>query len=101
MNPEYFRDQIKEELEGASAYAKHALEMKAMNANWGRMLLEMSAAELNHATNLHKMYDEYCQVVGQSYMQLPKYMNDIRSEIADVYAEEYAKVKMMHDAYNK
>lgn len=101
MNPEYFRDQMTEELEGAADYAKLALEMKAMNPAWGKMLLDMSAAELGHATTLHKMYDEYCQVVGKSYNELPQYMRDIHSEIAKIYAECYAKVKLMHEAYNK
>lgn len=101
MNPEYFRDQMCEELEGAAAYAKLALEMKAMNPNWGKMLLDMSGVELNHATMLRKMYEEYCQVVGKSYIELPKYMRDIAAEIADMYTDEYAKVKLMHEAYNK
>lgn len=101
MNPEYFRDQMCEELEGAKAYAKLALEMKAMNPSWGKMLLEMSGAELNHATNLRKMYDEYCQTVGKAYTDLPKYMKDIHIEVTDMYTDEYAKIKFLHEAYNK
>ena len=100
MDLEYFRDKICDELCGAKDYAKRAIEIKAMNSSWGKMLLEMSAAELSHATNLYRMFEEYYQIIQKHYTVVPEYVDDIRDEIVETYTEEYTKVKTIHDMYS-
>lgn len=101
MNAEYFKEQMCDELEGAKCYAKKAIEIKAMNADWGKMFLEMSAAELDHATKLWKMFDQYYKIISDSYKTVPDYIDELHNEAASDYAEKSAKIKYMHEMYNK
>ena len=98
---EYFRDKLKDELCGAKDYVKMALESKTTHPAWAKMYLDMSAAELNHATNLYKMSDEYYREVISSYKEVPEYIKNVWDEIVSMYAEKSAKVKYMHEMYNK
>lgn len=100
MDAKYFKDQICDELTGAKCYIKKAIELKPMTPAWSKMLVEMSAAELKHAEYLYKMFGEYYQQMSNTYSTVPQYIQDIRAEIADMYAEETAKVKLMHEMVN-
>lgn len=102
MNAEYFREQISDELRDAKCYVKHALEIKGMNSDWGKMFLEMSAAELEHATKLWKMFDQYYKILSDTYKtNVPEYIEKLHKEAAEEYAEMTAKVRYMHEMYNK
>lgn len=101
MDATYFKDQIEDELHGACCYIKKAIELKPMATAWSKMLVEMSAAELKHAEYLKKMFDEYYQKMTESYKEVPKYIQETRSEIIDMYTEKTAKVKLMHDMFNQ
>lgn len=101
MDLEYFKEQIEDELHGAKCYAKNAIEIKAMSPNWANKFLEMSATELNHATNLYNMAQEYHKKISESFNEVPKYIDDTWKYIADIYADKSAKVKYIHDMYNK
>ena len=101
MNMEYFKEQICDELDGAWCYAKHALEIKAMMAAWGKMFLEMANAELGHANNLFRMMNEYYAEVSKAYTKMPDYMETLRQEIIDEYTKKSAEVKWLIDLYNK
>ena len=96
MDAKYFKDQICDELNGAKCYIKKAIEIKPMAPAWTKMFVEMSAAELKHAEYLHKMFDEYYQQMSNSYKEVPKYIQDIRTEITNMYTDEVAKIKLMH-----
>ena len=101
MDAEYFKNQICDELCGAKDYIKKAIELKPMNATWSKTLMEMSAAELSHATNLYKMFIEYYDIMAKKYEEVPDYLQDIRSDIIDCYAEKSALVKTLHEMYSK
>lgn len=101
MDAKYFKNQICDELTGAKCYIKKAIELKPMAPAWTKMLVEMSAAELKHAEYLYKMFGEYYQQMANAYTNVPQYIQDIRTEIADMYAEESAKVKLMHEMVNQ
>lgn len=101
MDAHYFKERICEELEGAKCYAKDAIEIKAMNSDWGKMLLEMSAGELDHATKLWKMFDQYYKIISDAYKTVPDYIEELHREAASMYAEKAAKVRYMHEMYNK
>lgn len=101
MDAEYFKNQINEELCGAKDYIKKAIELKPMNITWSKMLVDMSAAELNHATNLYKMFNEYYDIMAKKYSEVPEYIEEIRDEVIDCYAEKSAIVKAMHEMYAK
>ena len=79
MTLEYFHDRICEELSGA----------------------EMSATELGHAELLYKMFETYYEQAVKAFTTVPEHMSKMQKCIVDKYMEGYAKVKALHDAYNK
>lgn len=101
MDLEYFKDQICDELHGAKMYIKNAIEIKAMAPDWGPTLVDMSATELSHATNLYKMAEQYYTKITAQYSEVPKYLKDMWDYITTEYTEKTAKVKYMHSLYNK
>ncbi len=97
MDANYFKNQICDELDGAKCYIKKAIELKPMAPAWTKMLVEMSAAELKHAEYLYKMFGEYYQQMSNTYTEVPKYIQDIRTEVTEMYVDEVAKIKLMHE----
>ena len=101
MNQVYLKEHLEEELEGAKEYIQRAIEIKAMDPSWGKMLYEMSVQELMHATNFFKMSQDYYSKVSSVYKEPPKYMEECMSEVAEMYTEEYALIKTMQDMYSR
>ena len=102
MDAYYFKKQIREELDGAEEYIKRAVEIRAMNSSWGKMFVDMSSNELEHAAHLFKMFEEYYQKLYESNGEnMPKYIKDIKDCIDEMYMEEGAKIRLMHEMYSK
>lgn len=101
MNLDYFKESIFDELCGAEDYIKNAIEIKPMNPSWSKTLVEMSSAELSHAANLFKMYQEYYKLLTDSYKEVPMAMKEFNKDIIDRYTEMSAKVRHIHDLYAK
>ena len=105
MTFSYFRSQICEELEGACDYIKQALEIKVENPSWAKQFVDASAVELTHATMLFKMFEEHYTNITKTFTDDQKaampWLSEVRTEIVDLYAEKYAKVKSMHELFNK
>ena len=101
MTLEYFNDRICDELSGAEDYIKFAMEVRAMDASFAKQFVEMSAAELDHATRLYKMFEQYYAKVTAGHVEVPEYMQKIQKCVIDCYMEGYPKVKALHEAYNK
>ena len=101
MNAEYFKEHICEELDGACDYIKKAIELKAMDVAMSKTFVDMSAAELNHATQLHKMFGEYYTKVVGVYKEPPEYLAEIKGYIEDAFPEKSAKILLMHEMYKK
>ena len=101
MNAEYFEDHIYEELDGACDYIKKAIELKAMDAAMSKTFVDMSAAELNHATQLHKMFGEYYAKVVGPYKEEPEYLVEVKDRIEEVFPNKSAKILHMHEMYKK
>ena len=101
MNQTYLKEHIKDELEGAKDYIMRAIEIKAMDPSWGKMLYTMSIEELSHATNFYNMSVEYFNKVSSAYKEPPKYMEDCMDDITEIYMECSATIKKMHEMYNR
>lgn len=101
MDCDYFMCHIREELEGAEAYAKAGLELKAVNSSWAKTFLDMCMQELSHAKNFYDMFNEYYEKVTKPYGEVPKYFRERKTEIVDLYTECYSKVRCMHEMANK
>lgn len=100
MDLEYLKDHIEEELEGSKDYIKRAIEIKPMDATWSKTLVEMSANELSHATNLYNMANQYVNsIMKETYQTLPDYISDTWTNIVDTYSECSAIIKHMHEMY--
>lgn len=99
MDIEYFKEHIHEELCGAKDYIIRAIEIKPMRITWSKQLVEMSANELMHATNLFNMFNEYYATLTSSYTQMPEYLVKAREEITEMYTECSTTVKIMHEMY--
>lgn len=101
MDAKYFEEHICDELEGAKTYIKNAIEIKAMSPSWAKTFVDMSAAELNHATNLFKMFEEYYKKISETYKEVPSYLEEMHTRVVDSYTEKYSQIKHMHDMYLK
>ena len=101
MTLEYFHDRICDELSGAEDYVKFAMEVRAMDPSFGKHFVEMSATELSHAEMLFKMFEIYYSKASAVFTTVPEHMSKMQKCIVDKYMEGYAKVKALHDAYNK
>lgn len=99
MDLKYFKCHIEEELDGAKDYVKRAIEIKPMSSSWGKLFLEMSANELEHAKNLYTMFEEYYKKISETYDKVPDYIEDGKNCIVDMYTECTAKIKYMHSMY--
>lgn len=100
----YYNNQVKEELDGATEYIKKAILLKKDHPNWAQMYQKMSMTELEHASNIMKIFEEdYKAVVAQEEANghTPIYLNDCRKSIMDMYQEFSSKVNYMHELYNK
>ena len=105
MDISYFKDKICDELDGACEYIKDAIEHKSTNMAWAKQFADMSAVELGHATNLFKMFEDYFNglvkdISEQSRAGMP-WLDSSKKEIVDMYTEKYAKVRYMHELFNK
>lgn len=101
MNQVYLKEHLCEELEGAKEYIQRAIEIKAMDMSWAKMLYEMSVQELMHADNFFKMSQDYYNKVTSVYKEPPQYMEDCMDEIVEMYTEQYATIKQMQEMYSK
>ena len=101
MNQVYLKEHLSDELDGAKEYIMRAIEIKAMDPTWGKMLYEMSVDELSHATNFYKMSQDYYTKVTSAYKEVPQYMEDCMYDITEMYTEEYASIKKMQEMYGR
>lgn len=99
MDLDYLVNGINDELKGSKEYIKIAIELKPMTESWSKKFYEMSVEEHKHAAALYSMFNEYCSKLSQSYMDLPEYVKDMRSEIVDKYSECTALIKSMWETY--
>ena len=101
MNIWYFKTQIPDELHGAKDYIKRAIEIRAMYAPWSKILAEMSKAELDHATKLYDMFQEYYAKLSGEYKEMPDYCVEAYNCINDEYTKCSVEVKMLHEIFNR
>lgn len=101
MNQVYLKEHLCEELEGAKDYIQRAIEIKAMDSSWGKMLYDMSVQELSHADNFFKMMQDYYKKVTSVYKKTPKYMEDCMDEAVEMYTEEHSAIKVMQELYSR
>lgn len=101
MDLKYFKDHIEDELDGSKDYIMRAMELKPMNPTWAKHFVDMSAAELNHATMLFDLFNDYYKTLGGSYTAMPDYIEDMKDDITEMYMECYPKIKIMHEMFSK
>lgn len=101
MDMKYLKKQIIEELDGAKEYAKLAIEIKPMNATWGKTLISMANAEIDHATKLHAMMQELYSIIKGAYTEMPDYIDETYHAGIDAFAEGSAKAKYIIEMYSK
>ena len=82
---------IKEELEGAECYAEKYVIYKNTKPEWSRLFAEMATDEMEHATSLHKMGDEWMQ--NLSY--IPEDDREAWEHCGAHVAETVAEVRML------
>lgn len=100
MNIWYFKEQIPDELHGAKDYIKRAIEIRAMHSPWAKELADMSAAELDHATRLFKMFQEYYAKIQAEYPKgIPDYIEEAWKCINDEYMKCSVEIKSLHEIY--
>lgn len=101
MNVWYFKTQIPEELHGAKDYIKRAIEIREMHSPWAKELAEMSGAELEHASKLFKMFQEYYAKLSEGYKEMPKYIEEAHDELLNEYTNVSTEVKYLHEIFKQ
>ena len=101
MDAYYFKEHIIDELDGAKHYIEKAVECKADGFTpWAEMFKKMSAAELEHAENLFKMFNDYYKQFDDK-PDLRSYMEPFREELTCDYLRYSSQIKYMHEMYTK
>ena len=103
MNAEYFKDMVLDELESAESYIKNAFELRSMSPEMAKTFYDMSAQELNHATNFYNMYHTYHKAITSTMKEgsIPNYIDEITKEIDEKYLNMSAQIRVMHQMYSK
>ena len=83
--------EIKEELCGACKYAECYIIYKNTKSDWSRLYGEMASDELDHASSLHKMGDDWLSTF--SYM--PEEDKEAWEHCGAMVAEKTAKVRLL------
>ena len=102
MNLEWFHEEVTEELDGACNYIKVAIENKTMHPDWAKNLYSMSIQELDHATKIYSMMQEYYKGLVAAFPNgLPKYIETCMAESTTFYTEKYSKIKILQELFSK
>ena len=97
----YYNNQLKDELDGANNYARKAMYCKKDHPNQASMYLKMSAAELEHASMVMKIFEEDYKLSTESMEEIPQCISDMRKSLIDMYAEFASKIKYLHEMYER
>lgn len=92
----YYIHQIDEEIDGAKDYIKRAISYKTDHPDWAVLYYKMSEAELNHASNLMKIFEDD---FNKNKTDDPIYIS-VHNELSNNYVEKTTIVKHMFDIYN-
>lgn len=92
----YYTTQVRDELDGACAYIRRATKCKATHPEWAALYAKMSDMELEHASNLMKIFEDDFK---QNRTEDPIY-DHVKASLTDMYTEFVAKVKYEHEVYS-
>jgi len=95
MTPRYFKEQICEELDGASQYLKKAIDCVKTHPEWSKEFKRMSEMEQEHATTLYKMFME--MYTGQETKD--PWMEQMRDAIMDCFSRQMRKIEDLKATY--
>lgn len=98
MNVVYYVDGLRDELNDSEKYIKKAMDLKEKHPEWASIYVKMSEDELGHAQNLVKLFEIECKLIAEDEQ---KYFSDIHSSVMDMYIDQAAHIRMMHQTYNK
>ena len=101
MDAHWFKDHIKDELDDASLYAKKAIEIKPMKAEWSKQLSTMATEEMEHAGYLYKMFNGYYTIMSNTYKdEIPEFIEETKKCVDSMYLENAPKIKVLLDMYS-
>lgn len=101
MDLKYFKNQICDEIEGSKDYILKAIELKPMNNEWSKTLIQMSEAEEEHATNLYIMMNTYFEKLQKGYKEVPQYMIDLVEKTGKLYNEGLKEISNLQTVFQK
>lgn len=87
----YYNSQIDEELEGAKFYTEKSIAAKDSHPDWSQMYSKMAEAEIDHATNLVRIFEDDLR---ESRSEDPIY-SQIHDSIIKKYSETVAMIRLM------
>ncbi len=96
----YYNNQIREELDGATAYIQKAIALKKERPQWANMYIKMGMAELEHASILVKIFEDDYKLLTSTMPEIPTYLSSTRESMLGMYAEFSAKAKYLHETYD-
>lgn len=98
----YFKEHIHEELGDAVHYAEKALALRSEKPKWAKSFMEMSEAEVKHATMLFDMFEGSCNVMPEEDSSLLTKSPDrdtICKSVSDDFATAMTKLSTLKDMF--
>lgn len=89
MDPRYFKDQICDELHGATDYMQKSIDCMKAHPEWSKTFKEMSEMEQEHATDLYKMFMDW---YTDSENQTP-YTKSLKDAIMECFSKKMRKLE--------
>ena len=89
-----------DEINGAKDYMRQASNVKAKNQDWAKTFYDMANAEMDHARNLYRMFNEHYKQLNTDPV-LEDYMKPFKESVDDAFMEKIGVVKYMQEMYGK
>lgn len=90
-------DTIRDELEGADSYIRKAIVCKSEHPTWASMYAKMSEAELVHAVDNVKIFEDDFKSQDADVQDV---LSGVHDSVISMYAEQSSRIKMMHQIYS-
>ena len=100
MDIYYLKDHMFEEFDDAKEYMYHAENLKGVNNEWSKYFYDMAKAEVDHATNFYKMFDQHYKSLDTK-PELSAYMEPFKLDMDKCYMEKMSKIRYMMETYSR
>lgn len=100
LDIQYYTLKMDDELKGASEYIQRAINCKKSKPDHAKLYASMSDGELEHASNLMKMFEDDYAKCTSVLDTIPDIYLSIHNSLSQMYTDSVARVKCMHQLFD-